>query len=57
MIKDIYEDRTLKILISLYYWIEESCYNDDTIKAILSRIQCEINKQRNFIKGAKNGKL
>lgn len=53
MEKDIYEDTTIKTLLSLYYWIEESCYNDDTIKAILSRIQCEINKQRNLLIGEK----
>lgn len=57
MTKDIYEDKTIKILISLYQWIEECCFNDDTIKAILSRIQCEINKQKKIITGGKNGKF
>lgn len=50
---NIYEDKTIKTLLSLYYWIEESCYNDDTIKVILSRIQCEINKQRNLLRREK----
>lgn len=53
MEKDIYDDKTIRILISLYHWIEESCYNDDTIKVILCKIQCEINKQRNLLTGEK----
>lgn len=50
---DIYEDKTIKILISLYHWIEENCYNDDTIKVILCKLQCEINKQRNLLREEK----
>ena len=46
-------NNTIKALQDLQYWVEESCFTDETIKVILSKIQCEINKQRRLLKEQK----
>lgn len=43
-------NNTIKALQDLQYWVEESCFTDETINVILSKIQCEINKQKRKLK-------
>lgn len=52
----IYDDKMLKSLYSIYYWIQDSVFQDESVRAILAKVQLEINKRKNELKNIEIGR-